>query len=170
MYITLEQLSEIPGATELAQVASSEHRAALVDPALMELTLRAGDTSAYSSDEIAAAEEAKARIDEAVTTCTETVDSYLARRVTIPRDPVPGILVRACRALVRYDLHKHLVGSDRDNPIVRDYRDAIRTLEQIRDGKITLGADDPISASESSLGDVRFESSAPVFARRNGVR
>lgn len=170
MYITLEQLSEIPGATELAQVASSEHRAALVDSSLMELTLRAGNRSAYSADEIAAANEAKDRIDEAVTTGTETVDAYLARRVSIPRDPVPGILVRICRAVVRYDLHKQLIGSDRDNPIVRDYREAIRMLEQLRDGKITLGADDPISASETSLGEVRFESSPPVFARRGGTR
>ena len=44
-YVTLPQLAEIPGALELAQVATDQHAAAVVDATLMELTLRAGDRS-----------------------------------------------------------------------------------------------------------------------------
>lgn len=166
-YVTLAQLAEKPGATELAQVASTSHQA-LVDPALMEATLRETDRSAWSAEDIALADAALARIVEISDEVDETIEAYIRRRVSLPVLPVPSVLTRIARAMVRYELHKDLVGTDKEHPIIRDYMDKLRLLEAIRDGKVTLGADDPIAASESSIGDVRFESDPPVFKRREG--
>jgi phage gp36-like protein len=161
MYVTLSQLADLPGARELAQVASTEHEA-VVDAELMELTLRGGDRSGYLDEDIARADAAKARIEEAITETDDTIDAYLARRVTVPV-PVPRILVQIARAFVRYELHKHLVAGEGDNPIVRDYRDKTKLLEAIRDGKVMLGATDPMSAGSTSAGDVEIQPGRKVF-------
>lgn len=163
-YVTPAQLAEKPGAQELAQIASTTHQA-LVDPALMEATLRATDRSAFSADEIALADQALARILEICVEVDETINAHIMRRVALPVLPVPSVLTRIARAFVRYELHKDLIGSEKDQPIIRDYKDKLRLLESIRDGKVTLGADDPVAASETRLGDVRFDSSPPVFRR-----
>lgn len=170
MYITAAQLAEIPGATEMAQVASSEHLVGTVDAQLMELTLRGGVRTAFGADEIAAADEALVRIETAIEWACELIDSYIRRRVVLPLASVPLMLLRVARHLVRYDLHKSRVSNEDKDPIVRDYNGSLKLLEAIRDGKVTLGAEDPVAASESSLGDVRFESSAPVFGRTRGAR
>ena len=51
-YVTLLQLAEMPGALELAQVASDKHQRP-VAAELMELTLRAGDRGGYPAAAIA---------------------------------------------------------------------------------------------------------------------
>lgn len=165
MYITLSQLADLPGARELAQVASTEHEA-LVAPDLMELTLRGGDRSAYPADDVALADQAKARIEEAISEVGDTIEGFLARRVAVPI-PVPRLIVSIARAFVRYELHKHLVAMESDNPIVRDYRDRMKLLEAIRDGKVMLGADDPMSASNPGVGDVQIDTGRKVFGRRD---
>ena len=106
----------------------------------------------------------------AVESADELINAHLARRLAVPQSSVPGVLVRIARALVRYELHKNLIGADQGHPVLRDYRDALRLLESIRDGKVTLGPQDPVAANESTAGDVRFESSAPVFGRVRGAR
>lgn len=164
MYLTLVQLAEMPGATELAQVASDEH-GAMVDPALMNLTLRDGDRSEYDADEIAGADRAKARIQTAVDETNALIDAHLARRVKVPRDAVPVVLVQIARAIVRYELHKHLIAAEGTHPVVRDYKEKMRLLESIRDGKVTLGAEDPEGANRTRRDDIRIKSDTKVFGR-----
>lgn len=168
MYITPAQLAEIPGATELAQSAGPEH-GVVIDPALMDLTLRGGDRAAFGAEEVAAADAALIRIQTAIEWAGEFIDGYIRRRVSLPLSSVPLMLLRVARHLVRYDLHKTLIGDDKD-PIIRDYRGAVALLGAIRDGKVAIGAEDPLDASAGSVGEVRFESSPPVFGRSSGVR
>lgn len=166
MYVTPAQLAEKPGATEISQVATSEHAAALVDPALMLATLRDEPRDAWEPGEIAEADEALARVNQAIEETDALVDAYIRKRVTaVPVLPVPSILTRIARAIVRYELHRHRISDANTDPIARDYRDAIKTLEAIRDGKVTLGGTDPAAAGHPGPGDVRFESDPPVFGR-----
>lgn len=164
MYVTLVQLADSPGALELAQVASTSHEA-IVGAELMDLTLRGGDRSAYSAPEIAAADEARARIEELVAETAGLIDGYLARRYTLPLAAVPVILATWARAIVRYKLHSHREGDERSDPVVRDYRDALRFLQQVAEGKFSLGLQDP-EQSPANDGDVRFEGGPKVFGRR----
>lgn len=164
-YVTLLQLAEIPGALELAQVASDQH-GSVVDAALMELTLRAGDRSGWLSDDVAAADRAAARIIQAIDEASSVVDGYLARRYTLPLATTPGILVTWARAIVRYKLHSDRITDDRTDPVARDYRDAIRFLELVANGKFSLGVEDP-TAGPGAAGEIQINPGSKVFGREH---
>lgn len=161
MYLTTAQLAERPGALELAQVASDAH-GAVVDAQLMEATLTGGDRSSYTPDEIAAADEALARIDDAITEASGVIDGYLGQRYKLPLPNAPDVLVAWARSIVRYKLHGDRISDERADPIARDYRDAIKFLSEVAAGRFSLGVADPDKVPES---DVRIESGKKVFGR-----
>lgn len=162
-YLTPADMAERPGATELAQVASAQH-GALVDYALMDATLRGSDRASWSPAEVAAADEALARIQDAVTEAESVIDGYLVRRgYPLPLSPVPALVTGWARSIARYLLHKDRISDDRTDPIARDYRDALKFLALTADGKFSLGAADPVVAGSDT--DVRFDSGKPVFGR-----
>lgn len=81
-------------------------------------------------------------VDEAVANAalqraSDTIDSYLAARFPVPLSAVPHQLVDLCCDICRYKL----LGSDvtETDPARYRYKDALRTLEHIRDGKIDIG-------------------------------
>lgn len=142
MYVTHAQLADRPGPRELAQVATAE-RDAIVDDELMLATLLAQDRSAWSAEEIAVADAALQRIDDAVADADGLINGYLAKRAyTLPLDPTPRIVTTWSRDISRYFLHKDRLSSEGNDPIVRGYKDALRLLEQLAIGKFSLGLDD----------------------------
>jgi phage gp36-like protein len=161
-YVTPAQLAESPGAQELAQSASTMHQA-IVDSELMDLTLRALPRDGYTSTQIEQADEALARIVAVVAECGAVIDAHIARRVALPLLSVPPVLTSIARALVRYQLQPNRVGDNTD-PIIRGYAEMMKLLRDVRDGTVTLGIDDPASASAPLL-DVRIESGSKVFGR-----
>lgn len=163
-YITAVQLAERPGAKELSQVATAEHLR-LVPAGLMEATLRGGDRSTWTPDELTAADDALQRIEDAVRQAESLVDGYLARRgYNLPLNPVPELVTGWVRDIARYLLHKDRGGKEDTDPIVRAYRDALKFLDLTATGRFSLGAADPIQADPNSL-DVRFDASPNVFNR-----
>lgn len=143
-YITHQQLLDRPGSRELAEVASNED-GDMVPYELMALTLSGGDRSAFEREQIADADEALARIDDAVADADGVIDGYLRKGgYTLPLAPVPRLVVVWCRAISRYYLHKNRGRLESDDTIVRDYKDALRLLEQAASGKLSLGADDDV--------------------------
>lgn len=162
-YVTLLQLAEMPGAVELAQVASDRF-AGIVDAVLMELTLIGGDRSAYTPDQIASADQARIRILQASKEADDLCDGYLGRRYTLPLASVPGILTTWARAITRYKLHGDRISDERSDPIARDYRDAIKFLTQVAEGKFSLGLEDPDAQGPGSA-EVRIEPGTKVFGR-----
>ncbi len=163
-YITAAEFAERPGARELSQVATAAHLKP-VDFELMEATLRDADRSAWSADEVTAADDALRRIEDAAGQAESLIDGYLARRgYALPLAPVPELVTGWARDIARYLLHKDRGGKEDSDPIVRAYRDAVKFLELTAAGKFSLGGNDPI-ASNPDLADVRFESSPSVFNR-----
>lgn len=162
-YVTLQQLAEIPGAQELAQVASDRHRG-IVDAALMELTLLGGDRSAYSAEQVAEADQALARVQTAITSAEATVNGYIGRRYRLPLGAVPDVIAEWSRQIARYKLHSGRISDEREDPIARDYRDALRFLQQVADGRFSLGLDDP-EAAPSDAGEVQIDTGRKVFGR-----
>ncbi|WP_027855207.1 gp436 family protein [Marinobacterium litorale] len=155
-YVTHEQLADIPGARELSQVATAEHEQ-LVDYDLMQATLTGADRSAWTADEIAVADDALGRIDDAVANADAMIDGYLVLRDYLPLidtfGAVPGIVTVWSRAIARYLLHKDRISADATDPIVRDYRDAMKLLQQVAEGKFSLGAGDTKTNSRAGLAD-----------------
>lgn len=163
MYITPAQLADRPGATEVAQVSTPD-RDAIVDAGLMDATLRGTDRSAWQAADIAVADVALANVQAAIDDADSMIDGYLAPRYTLPFTKLPGILVVYARAIARYNLHKSRQSLENTDPIVRDYRDAIKFLTAVAGGQLSLGADDPVLDNPTPT-NVQFVGDAPVFAR-----
>lgn len=142
MYVTHEQLAERPGSRELAEVATAQHER-VVAAELMEATLLGEDRSAWPPEDVAVADDALLRIDDAIADAQAAIDGFLSQRGYLPLDPIPRIVSNWARAITRYYLHKdRLSRDDGSDPIVRDYRDALKLLQLTADGKFSLGVDD----------------------------
>ena len=162
-YINHAELAESPGARELSEVASDEH-AKPVAAELLEALLRGQDVTAWSVDEVEAAQRAVDRIDSAVADADAVIDGYLAKRgYALPLTPVHRLVVAWSRAIARYMLHKNRLAPDGKDPIERAYRDALRLLQQVAAGTFALGAGDAVAVNKT---EARIESAPRVFGRR----
>jgi phage gp36-like protein len=170
-YITHVELAERPGARELSQLASAETQAGVVEPALLDATLRDADRSAWSADKIAAADAALARIDDAVAEAGGIIDGYLTQRGYVLPLNLPAastgknVLTAWARAISRYLLNKSRITDEAKDPVARDHRDALKMLGLLADGKYSLGAGDMLNGPATSATDVRIASAPRVFGR-----
>lgn len=78
-------------------------------------------------------------IASAIEQAGDEIDAYLGGRYNLPLASVPRLLVGVCCDIMRY----RLCGADvqETEPARNRFKDALRTLEHIRDGKLTLGLD-----------------------------
>ena len=150
MYITHTQIAERPGSKELAQVATPEQYR-VVDTTLMQATLLGSDRAAWPEAEIAVADAALARINDAIADAVALIDGFLGKRGYLPLNPVPGIVTTWCRAISRYFLHQHRLNADDKDPITRDYKDALRLLQLTADGKFSLGGNDVVVTTGAGM-------------------
>lgn len=160
MYITHAQLAERPGCLELAQVATPEQER-LVDVDLMRETLLGAVSSGWPEAEIAVANAALARINDAMADAVALIDGFLGKRGYLPLATVPGIVNTWCRAITRYFLHQHRLNADDKDPITRDYKDALRLLQLTADGKFSLGLEDNLVSTGAGMPE--FTQGSTVF-------
>jgi len=169
-YITLAELAQRPGARELAQVASNALQAGR-DDALMEATLTGADRSAWTPEQCAVADAAKARILNAVAEADALIDGYLVQRgydlpLQLPTTSSGKRVVTGwSRAITRYLLNQSRITDESKDPVARDYRDALKLLGLLAQGKFSLGADDPAANTATQSTDVRFDGAPTVFGR-----
>lgn len=163
MYINPAQLLDRVGATELAELATPEPDS-VVDVDLMTATIDGGDRSTWSPAEIAVADQALATIQTACDDATSLCNGYLAKRYELPFTGPQGLLLVWARAIARYFLHKDRRSLATDDPVVRDYRDALKSLQLVEAGKLSLGSSDP-TVGAAGGGDVQFDSDPAVFGR-----
>jgi phage gp36-like protein len=97
------------------------------------------------------------RLDEAIARADGEIDTYLGGRYAVPLSPsdIPDI-VRSCSVDISvYHLYKRKV---EEVPPTRDdaYRNALRVLREVRDGKMKLpiAEADTVSASGFAMGIV----------------
>lgn len=145
MYITLQQLAEKPGVMELAQVTAQVGQ----PPADWRIIGKIIDGEDVASEPPVAVEKAQqsiARIEEVIADSSALIDGYLRQRgYKLPFKQTPRILTTWVRSLVRYYLHQHLPAKEADNPIVRDYRDTLKLLQLVAEGKFSLGLEDELT-------------------------
>ena len=153
MYCTPALLADAKLTHELAQVATPERFPIVIDE-LMEATLRGTDRSAFDLADVAIADEALAIVNRALTAADGLIDGYLVMRkptpYTVPLNPVPGIVSTWAQWMARYLLHKDRVSTQEStDPVVRDYKEALRFLGMVRDGTFSLGSGDPLPVPSS---------------------
>lgn len=108
---------------------------AIPEDTLMQLTDDEGTGSVNAS-----------RVAEAIASADATIDSYCASRYAVPFGTVPAVVKKISVDLAIYDLYSRRV---EEIPAARAdrYKNAIRLLEGIAKGAITLGLDPAPEAS-----------------------
>ena len=96
---------------------------------------------------VAAIDEAK--VTEAIASADAEIDSYCASNYTVPFSPVPGIIKKLSVDITIYNLYSRKV-EDIPETRAERYKNAIRQLEGIAKGLITLG-DDEGAAEEGGV-------------------
>lgn len=165
-YLTLAQLTDGPDARrELAELYQLDER-------LFSATLDDADRSAWSADEVTAADAAIDSIQRFMALASAEVDARLAvRGYALPLSASRfAVLTVWSRSIARYHLHRQRDRtSEETGRIERDYRDALRALEQIAAGKLSLGAGDPLfldGNASADTGAVQMSSEPRLFSRR----
>lgn len=88
------------------------------------------------------------------------INGYLATRHTLPLSPIPTVITRLACDIARYFLYE-----DRATEAVRTrYKDAVKFLQGVSDGSITLGVDASNNAP-TEPGGPQFDSAGRVFTR-----
>ncbi len=148
-YCTAMLLADAKLARELAEIATPERYPIVADD-LMDATLRDGDRMAFDAADVAVADQALAVVQRALQDADGVIDGYLRMRKPVPytvplAEPVPGIVATWARWIARYLLHKDRVNTqEATDPVVRDYKEALRFLQLVQDGKFSLGAGDAL--------------------------
>lgn len=85
-------------------------------------------------------------IDEALASASELIDGYLRGRYALPLAQTPTVLRDLARVIARYRLYERRPEADMPDAVAETYKAAIKTLEQIRSGRITLGVRETAAA------------------------
>lgn len=120
------------------------------DAELIELTDRA-DPPAGARDSTV--------IAKALADADETVNAYVARRYDVPLSAVPASLTRIAADIARYYLYK----DDPTEQVAAAYKDALKFLRDVADGKAVLDAAGV--EPDSSGADIQVTSRDRVFSR-----
>lgn len=166
MYCTAAQLTD--SAVRVEQLAKLFD----VATALLVATIAGTARDAWTTDEIAVADDALAAINAELTRASAEADARLARRgYALPMSATQfPVLTVWCRSIARYHLHalRDGEGADEDvGRIERDYRDARAALDLVAEGKLSLGAGDPLAvpAEGSAASSIRVTSKPRMFSR-----
>lgn len=100
-------------------------------------------------------------IDAALTDASAAIDGYIDGRATLPLKVVPAALVRLACVLARYAMEDGVA----TEKALKEYEDALRLLEKVSTGDISLGLSVDDERPES--GDIAImENAGSVFSRR----
>lgn len=102
-------------------------------------------------------------LDGALRAASDEIDSYVGGRYRLPLDPKPAHLTRICCDIARYVLTGDI---RQETEVINErYKAAVRFLELVASGKVTLGpARD--GAITSADGSVQFIQGGRVFGRQ----
>jgi len=81
-----------------------------------------------------------ANVNRAISDAGELIDGYLRGRYTLPLAPVPGIIATLACDIAVYRLYARKVRVTPPEGVSERYKAALKALEQIQKGEITLGS------------------------------
>lgn len=116
-----------------------------------------------TNDDPHAKEPDMGRVEEALRAAGELVDGYLRGRYELPLATVPTLLRDVARTIARFKLYERRPESDMPETVMETYKAAVKTLEQIRSGRITLG----VAATAEAMperGEHRISAPAAYFS------
>jgi phage gp36-like protein len=104
-------------------------------------------------------------VARAIADAGELIDGYLRERYTLPLEPVPGLLNTLAADIAVWRLYARRANIDPMEGVKERYRNALKLLEQIRDGRLALGAG-ALTTPETGCGSVAaFTPGNRIFTR-----
>ncbi len=105
-----------------------------------------------------------ARAEEAIAQADAEIDSYCGERLSVPLSPAPEMVRKLSVDIAIYNLYSRMV---REMPEVRAerYRNAVRKLEGIARGIISLGIAESPASSSSARAETNRPEDGNVFSR-----
>lgn len=125
-------------------------------------------TLAQLTDDEAGAEITTNVVDEAIVAADEVIDAHLRGRYTLPfpDNMPPPILRRLSADIAVFHLYGRRPERRVPEAISQKYKDSIRMLEGIRDGKISLGETDGEATPETDKFKTRRTEEKRYFGGR----
>ncbi len=103
-------------------------------------------------------------IGRALADATAEIDSYLAKRMQTPLEPVPPLVRAHAAAIARYRLHKDVA----PEKIRKDYEDAVAWLRRAAAGEVTIDGATPLPGA--STADMPLVDAPPRVFGRDSMR
>lgn len=159
-YTTATELLTRFDATEIAQRAD-RGMPRVVSGELLAAVASNADLSAFTADEVARAAVAMIVVNRALQDATDTINSYISSRYTVPLSSVPPVLERVASDLARYFLY-----DDQVTEVIKQRYDAcIKLLGDVAAGRVSLGADGTTGEQPTTSAAPELVTSDRVWAR-----
>ncbi|OGB82020.1 MAG: hypothetical protein A2496_05300 [Burkholderiales bacterium RIFOXYC12_FULL_60_6] len=104
------------------------------------------------TDDLGIGEVNQGAVDRAIADADSMIDSYIQARYPAPLSPVPSSIRRIAVDLAVYDLHSRRGSLEIPEPRKDRHKAALRFLEQLAEGKLTLGV--AASAPAESIAEI----------------
>ncbi len=128
------------------------------------LDLISEDELVQLTDDEGTGEMDTAVVDKAITNADAEIDGYCGKRYSVPLLPVPPVICKLSVDVAIYNLFSRRQGAPEDRRT--RYKDAIKFLENVAKGLVSLGEDDPDTPPSSSH-KPQMTQSDPVFSRES---
>jgi phage gp36-like protein len=106
-------------------------------------------------------------VDKAIANATEQIDGYLRGRYTLPLSPVSGLIGTICADLALYRLYARRPRLSVPESLSERYKNAVKLLENIQKGVITLGATGTSTEPAASSTGPSFNAPERLFSRES---
>ncbi|MBI5232801.1 MAG: DUF1320 domain-containing protein [Deltaproteobacteria bacterium] len=102
-------------------------------------------------------------VDRAISDADELIGGYLRGRYSLPLNPVPGLVNTLSADISIYRLYARRIKLKPPDMVLERYKDAIKTLEQIQKGTISLSGQ--TVGDVPDIGGVKGSGADRVFTR-----
>ncbi len=122
-------------------------------------------TLIYLTDEIGTGSVDMEKIEDAIKSAQVEIDPYARKRYNTPFNPVPESIKRLTVDIAVYNLYSLKGLSESDQTIKDRYNAAIKFLERLALGKVTLGEGESVTPSPSGS-MLEITSNKRIFSRK----
>lgn len=126
-------------------------------------TVPNNDLLQLTDDTVPPAAINQANVDRAIADASELIDGYLRGRYNLPLNPVPGLVNTLSADIAIYRLYARRVKLTPPEGVSERYKDAVKLLEQIQRGLISLSGQ--TTGDVPDTGGVKVSSPGRVFTR-----
>ena len=125
-------------------------------------TVPENDLIELTDDSLPPATVDQVKVDRAISDAGELIDGSLRGRYSLPLAPVPGLINTLAVDLAIYRLYSRRIKLSPPEVVGERHKEALKLLEQIRSGRISLG-------TENTGGDPTPDAGGPQISVPNRI-